>query len=111
MAGRMVGELFTGFLDADDKAGKASPMDLGFLTGILRQMKKGVEGSSAFTSPWRSLFNLANEDEEGYFWTEGKKYLLIFVSTGEKERRAGPDDAQADRGRRSGQTFATSTRA
>ncbi len=84
MAGRMVGELFTGFLDVDDKAGKTSPMDLGFLIGILRQMKNGVEGSSAFTSPWRSLFNLANEDEQGYFWTEGKKYLLIFVAPGKK---------------------------
>jgi hypothetical protein len=84
MAGHMVGELFTGFLNADDKAGKASPMDLGFLIRILSQMKNGVEGSSAFTSPWLSLFNLANEDEEGYFWTEGKKHLLIFLTPGKK---------------------------
>ena len=84
MADRMVGELFTGFLNADDKTGKASPMDLGFLTGILRQMKMGAEGSPAFTSPWRSLFNPANEDEQGYFWTEGKKYLLMFVAPGKK---------------------------
>ena len=84
MAGHMVGELFTGFLNGDDKAGKASPMDLGFVTGVLREMKKGIEGSSAFASPWHSLFNLANEDEEGYFWTEGKKYLLIFVEPGKK---------------------------
>jgi len=84
MAGHMVGELFTGFLNGDDKAGKASPMDLGFLTGILRQMKRGIEGSSAFASPWHSLFNLTNEDEQGYFWTEGKKYLLIFVEPGKK---------------------------
>ena len=84
MAAHMVGELFTGFLDADDKAGKASPMDLSFLIGILRQMKQGIEGSSAFTSPWRSLFNVANETEQGYFWTEGKKYLLIFVEPAKK---------------------------
>ncbi len=79
MAGHMVGELFTGFLDTDEKVVKASPMDLGFLIGILRQMKRGIEGSSAFVSPWRSLFNVANETEQGYFWTEGKRYLLIFV--------------------------------
>jgi hypothetical protein len=84
MAGHMVGELFTGFLDEDNKAGKASPMDLNFLIGILRQMKRGAEGSSAFASPWHSLFNLANEEEQGYFWTEGKRYLLIFVQPGKK---------------------------
>ncbi len=84
MASHMVGELFTGFLDADEKAVKASPMDLSFLIGILRQMKQGIEGSSAFTSPWRSLFNVANETEQGYFWTEGKKYLLIFIEPAKK---------------------------
>ena len=85
MAGRMVGELFTGFLNTDDEAGKPSPMDLKFLIEILRQMKRGIEGSSAFTSPWLSLFNLTNEDGQGYFWTEGKKYLLIFVEPGKRD--------------------------
>jgi len=82
MASRMVGELFTGFLDEGDKGGTKGPMDLGFLTRTLRQMKGQMEGSAKFISPWRSVLNgdLAEEAEEGYFWTEGKKYLLIFVA-------------------------------
>jgi len=86
MAGHMVGELFTGFLKADDNAGKASPTDLRFLIGVLREMKKGIEGAgpSAFASPWRALFDLTSEEEQGYFWTEGKKYLLIFIEPAKK---------------------------
>ena len=35
----------------------------------------------AFASPWDSFFKegMTDESEEGYFWTEGNKYLLIFV--------------------------------
>ena len=82
MASRMVGELFTGFLNEGDKGGTESPMDLGFLIRTLGQMKGQMEGSARFISPWRSVFNgdLADEAEEGYFWTEGNKYLLIFVT-------------------------------
>ncbi len=85
MASTMVGELFTGFLNADEKGGQANPADLGFLVGILRQTKKSIEGtSSVFVSPWRTLFNVTSEEEQGYFWTEGKKYLLLFVTPGKR---------------------------
>jgi hypothetical protein len=75
----MVGELFTGFLE--DKKANKSPMDLRFLIRTLRQMKGFIEGVPAFASPWESLFRESgtDESEEGYFWTEGNRYLLIFV--------------------------------
>ena len=79
MASGMVGELFTGFLK-DTRAGE-SPMDLRFLIQTLRQMKGFLEGAPAFASPWESFFveGATDESEKGYFWTEGDKYLLIFV--------------------------------
>src|SRR5208283_4519512 len=68
--------------DEGDKGGAQSPMNLDFLIRALRQMRGQIEGSARFISPWRSVFNgdLADEAEEGYFWTEGNKYLLIFVT-------------------------------
>ena len=84
MASGMVGELFTGFLE-DRKANK-SPMDLRFLISTLRQMKSWIEGVPAFASPWDSFFRegMTDESEEGYFWTEDNKYLLIFVQPASK---------------------------
>ncbi len=79
MAAGMVGQAFTGFLD--EETAQKSPLDLRLLIQILRQMKRSIEGPSAFVSPWRSFFegDVTDESEEGYFWTEGKKYLLVFV--------------------------------
>lgn len=78
----MVAELFTGFLDEDPAKGR-EPVKLDFLISTLGQMKERMDGPARFVSPWRSFF--VNEDwkseaEEGYFWTENRKYLLVLVS-------------------------------
>ena len=79
MASGMVGKLFTGFLDSD--AVRKTPLDLSFLVETLGETKAWIEGSTVFASPWGAFFKegLRDESEEGYFWTEGNKYLLIFV--------------------------------
>ncbi len=85
MAERMVGELFTGFLDKE-KSQDGKPMDLQFLIRVLHEMKEHLHGQTAFASPWRSFFADAGADdelEEGYFWTENKQYLLLFVTPGQ----------------------------
>ena len=89
MASGIVGELFTDFLK-EKKAGE-SPMDLRFLIRTLRQMKGFLEGAPAFASPWESLFRegATDESEEGYFWTEGNRYLLIFVQPKVKGSNSG----------------------
>ena len=82
MAERMVGELFTGFLKPEGQK-KTGPPDLRFLIGLLREMKADLGGKAPFSSPWGSLFAggpFANESEQGYFWTDDKRYLLIFVT-------------------------------
>ncbi|HOV88012.1 MAG TPA: MMPL family transporter, partial [Syntrophobacteraceae bacterium] len=91
MASRMVGELFTGFLDgpelADDRHEEKGPLDLRFLIQTLSGLSGYLSGTPHFTSPWDSFFTPSswNLDLEGYFWEAGKKYLLLFVVP-EKEK-------------------------
>ena len=89
MAASMVGHLFTGFLEPSSERSGSGPKDLDFLLRMLREVKANIDGSSAFTSPWRSFFLKGSWDpgaEEGYFWTEGKRYLLLFVAPNTKGR-------------------------
>jgi len=80
MARKMIGELFTGFLEeGTEKKGK--PFDLTFLINLLQDMLGWMNGNTEYVSPWTSLFSKKfKEEEEGYFWTENKKYLLVFVT-------------------------------
>lgn len=87
MTSNMVGELFTGFLRPSPEGGDTGPHDLDFLLRVLREMKTNIEGSPTFDSPWRPFFlkgGWGDETNEGYFWTEGKKYLLVFVAPNTK---------------------------
>jgi hopanoid biosynthesis associated RND transporter like protein HpnN len=82
IATEMVGELFTGFLDEGPSKEKM-PQDLTFLIQLLDGMKRGIEGSGSFTSPWGSLFDDKGggiQPEDGYNWTDDKKYLVISVA-------------------------------
>ncbi len=80
MSRRMIGELFTGFLEEERKE-NGKPMDLSFLINLLQDMLNWLEGNTEYLSPWSSLFSKKGlDEEEGYFWTEHKKYLLVFVT-------------------------------
>ena len=92
MASKMVGELFTGFLDQPSPKRSKEPVDLDFLIRVLREMKKSLDGDGNFTSPWGSLLtkeSLSNDSEEGYFWTKNKRYLVFFVTPTKKDDFAG----------------------
>ncbi len=82
IASRMVGELFTGFLSGGARPDKAASLDLSFLVRTLGDTQSATEGSFAFASPLARLFDtgMTNSSNEGYFFTEGKKYLLISVT-------------------------------
>jgi uncharacterized protein len=85
MASRMVGELFTGFLDDEgpkkksDK--KTEPMGLDPLISTLEGLNSYLHGGRDFASPWVALFKNTgwNLDLEGFFWEGDKRYLLAFV--------------------------------
>lgn len=79
MASKMVGELFTGFLDEDTpKSGKADePMDLDFLIKVLDGLSRYISGAPKYISPWSSFFKSGAWDleKEGYFWEGGRSSL------------------------------------
>ena len=80
MSSKIVGELFTGFLEED---GNKQPLDLEFLIRVLDEMKKFLDGKTYFVSPWDTLLSGKGGwdiTQEGYFWTKDKKYLLVFVT-------------------------------
>lgn len=81
IAAAMVGELFTGFLHDEPQKDQAEPFDLSFLLHSLASMDAFLQGKP-FHSPWGYLFSDGSWDEqkEGYFWTENKHFLLIFVT-------------------------------
>ncbi len=80
MSRKMIGELFTGFLEEEGKE-QEKPMDLSFLINLLQDMLNWLDGNTEYLSPWSSLFSKKGlDEEEGYFWTEHKKYLLVFVT-------------------------------
>ena len=85
MASKMVAELFTGFLD-DKSQGDQEPMDLDFLIRTLDEMKEWLGGKTLYTSPWASFLTKESwsDDSEGYFWTEKKRHLLIFVTPSDR---------------------------
>lgn len=85
MASRMVGELFTGFLDekpAGEESGKKDePMDLGVLIQTLDGLSSHLKGAREYFSPWASFFEGSewNLDLEGYFWEADKSLLVMSV--------------------------------
>ncbi len=92
MASKMVGELFTGFLDQPSAGASPEPFDLDFLIRVLGEMKKSLDDDGHFISPWGSMLtkeSLGNDSEEGYFWTKNKRYLILFVTPTPKEDFAG----------------------
>lgn len=83
MADRMVGELFTGFLDDKPASGRAGPFDLDFLIRVLQGVQQYLEGTEQFASPWTALRGAKaaeGDSAEGYFRTPGDRYLIFFVT-------------------------------
>lgn len=90
MSSRMVGELFTGFLEnthTDDETNNKEPFDLSLLITTLEGMLSYLDHSSNFKSPLSSFFKSGGWDPEldGYFWEANKRYLLAFVEPKSKD--------------------------
>lgn len=82
----MVKELFTGFLDDKSPRKQSEPLDLTLLIDSLKSLERCLDGKD-YRSPWGTFFmgDSWDEDTEGYFWTEGKRYLLLFVTPAKAE--------------------------
>lgn len=85
MSSRMIGELFTGFLDEDmaekDKADNDEPMDMGVLIETLQGLSSFLKGSNEYHSPWSSFFQgrSVGLELEGYFWEADREFLIMTV--------------------------------
>ncbi len=85
MSSRMVGELFTGFLDQEKtdvgEGGNSKPLDLEFLIKVLNGFARYLSGTPKYVSPWSSFFKSGAWDleKEGYLWQGKKKFLIAAV--------------------------------
>jgi uncharacterized protein len=77
----LIGELFTSWLD--EKKEEEPIPDLSLLNATLKQLDLRLAGEKSYTSPLQSIFpgDFGDFGQEGYFFTENKKYLLFLVST------------------------------
>ncbi|MCE5241681.1 MAG: MMPL family transporter [Desulfobacteraceae bacterium] len=77
----MVAELFTGFLDDSSSSTVSGPPDLTLLIHTLESMDHYL-AKGIFQSPWESFLGkpAGGDDSDGYFWTENKRYLMLFVT-------------------------------
>ncbi len=104
MAARMVGELFTGFLEKGELSGsEPEPFDLRFLIATLEGLLSYLNGSPSFKSPWEALLMDASWDPdlEGYFWESNKRYLIAFVTPKKSEEGIMVTQESLDRLRKS----------
>jgi hopanoid biosynthesis associated RND transporter like protein HpnN len=76
----LLGELFVGFLQEDQKKEKVP--DLSLLNATLKQLQQGLKGNQPYVSPLSGFFikGLGDLDQEGYFFTANDKYLLFLVT-------------------------------
>lgn len=76
----MISDLFTSFLEEENETTKIP--DLSLLNGTLNELRLHLEGATAYTSPFRSLFpgDLGDFSQEGYFFTDNDKFLLFLVT-------------------------------
>ena len=84
MSSRMVGEIFTAFLndkEPEEESNRKEPFQLRFLIVTLEGMLSYLDDVPSFRSPWSSFFEDAGHDPElaGFFWEADKRYLVTFV--------------------------------
>lgn len=83
MTSKMMGHLFTDFLEADSNSGDdEKPLDLSYLINLLDEMLSWFKGNRIYNSPWGAFFGKDDweGDLESYLWTNHKRYLLSFVT-------------------------------
>ena len=76
----MISEVFTSFLEEDQD--KEVIPDISLLNATLSQLKAQLDGEKSYVSPLNSIFpgDLGDFSQEGYLFTENKKYLLFLVT-------------------------------
>jgi uncharacterized protein len=53
--------------------------DLQFLATLLTQMRERIEGTTPYRSPWGSLLASTDADDDGYFFSDNRRLLLVLA--------------------------------
>ncbi|MDD5642414.1 MAG: MMPL family transporter, partial [Syntrophales bacterium] len=88
----MVGHLFTGFLQEEQKKEKVP--DLGLLQATLKQLEISLTGGGTYISPLKSLIpgGVTDLAQEGYFFTDNDKYQLLLLTTRQEDYATTAED-------------------
>ncbi len=79
IAQAMIGQVFTGFLEEEKK--EELP-DVTLLNATLRQLELSLQGDHPYASPFQAFFpgGISDLSEEGYFFTDNDRFLMILVT-------------------------------
>jgi len=72
--------------------------DLQFLETLLTEMGERINGAVPYRSPWGSLMAVTNADDDGYFFSDNKRLLLILADPDGKSANSFTADRDAIEG-------------
>jgi hypothetical protein len=75
----LVGRVFTGFLD-DDERGQTPP-DLTLVLSLLRELNRWLDGSRTYESPWAAALGGAAglPPRDGFLWSDDRRLLFVLA--------------------------------
>jgi len=87
MSAGMASHLVSGLLGLDapgtppEATGKRTPLELTFLTSLLRELRRALDGADyRYHSPWADFFGTAEElTDEGYLLSDNRRFLFVMV--------------------------------
>ena len=75
----LVGRVFTGFLDDEDKQG---PPDLTLVLSLLRELNRWLEGARTYRSPWTAAIGGTTPlpSPDGFLWSDDQRLLFVLAN-------------------------------
>jgi hopanoid biosynthesis associated RND transporter like protein HpnN len=77
----LIGRVFTGFLDDDDKEEQAPP-DLTLVLSLLREMNRWLDGTRTYQSPWMAALGGTTPlpSPDGFLWSDDQWLLFVLAN-------------------------------
>ena len=76
----LIGRVFTGFLDDDEKEQQAPP-DLTLVLSLLREMNRWLDGARTYQSPWMAALGGTTPlpSPDGFLWSDDQRLLFVLA--------------------------------
>jgi hopanoid biosynthesis associated RND transporter like protein HpnN len=77
----LIGRVFTGFLDDDEKEQQAPP-DLTLVLSLLREMNRWLDGTRTYQSPWMAALGGTTPfpSPDGFLWSDDQRLLFVLAN-------------------------------